>query len=103
MLRGLCEEVLGRTTLEYQGQSLDFGAPFARMTLKESILALNPGVALHELEDLASARALASRLDIALDTSMGLGKIQTEIFEKTVESRLMAPTFIMEYPARPSQ
>ena len=102
MLRGLCEEVLGRTTLEYQGQSLDFGAPFARMTLKESILALNPGVALHELEDLASARALASRLDIALDTSMGLGKIQTEIFEKTVESRLMAPTFIMEYPAEVS-
>ncbi len=102
MLRELCQSVLGHTVIEYQGQALDFGQPFARMTLKESILALNPGVAVRELEDVASARTLAARLAVSLAADLGLGKIQTEIFEKTVESRLLAPTFITEYPAEVS-
>lgn len=102
MLRELCERVVGRTELEYQGHRLDFGAPFARMTMKESILALNPGIARHEIENLDTAREIATRLEIALDSGMGIGRIQTEIFEKTVESRLIAPTFIMEYPAEVS-
>ena len=102
LLRELCQAVLGRTEIEYQGQTLDFGKPFARMTLKESIGVFNSGVAMHELDDLASARAVASRLGVALEDGIGLGRIQTEIFEKSVESRLIAPTFITEYPAEVS-
>jgi len=41
-------------------------------------------------------------LEIALKSSYGLGKIQVEIFEKTVESRLMNPTFITAYPTEVS-
>ncbi len=102
LLRELAETILGRTQFEYQGHQIDFGSPFVRMTLKESILALNVGIAPEELEDLGAARALATRLGIALEGEPGLGKIQTEIFEKTVEPRLMAPTFITEYPAEVS-
>ncbi|MGD9600324.1 MAG: lysine--tRNA ligase [Gammaproteobacteria bacterium] len=102
LLRELCQAVLGRTEIEYQGQVIDFGKPFARMTMKESILAMNPGIALYELEDLERARGLAMSLDIGLTPGMGLGRILTEIFEKTVEHRLLAPTFITEYPAEVS-
>ncbi|MSR14344.1 MAG: lysine--tRNA ligase [Gammaproteobacteria bacterium] len=102
LLRGLCAEVLGTTVLEYQGQVLDFGTPFIRMTMKESILGLNPEVTATELEDLESARRLAARLGIALAANAGLGRIQTDIFEETVEPRLLAPTFITEYPAEVS-
>ncbi len=102
MLRGLTEKVLGTTTVEYQGERYDFGAPFARMTVKESILRHNPELDAADLDDLERARAIAERLEIPLKDSDGLGKVQIEIFEKTVEHRLMNPTFITAYPTEVS-
>ncbi|MFM8333800.1 MAG: amino acid--tRNA ligase-related protein, partial [Candidatus Methylumidiphilus sp.] len=58
-----------------------------------------------KLEDLAtleSAAQVAQTLGIPVKAGDGLGKVQTEIFEKTVEHRLDAPTFITEYPAEVS-
>jgi lysyl-tRNA synthetase class 2 len=57
---------------------------------------------MHELDDIEQARAIAERLTIPLKDSYGLGKIQIEIFEKTVEHRLMDPTFITAYPTEVS-
>jgi lysyl-tRNA synthetase class 2 len=102
MLRKLCMAVLGTTTVSYQGADYDFAQPFARMTVVESILRLNPEIGAADLADLADARALASRLGITLKDSWGLGKVQIEIFEKTVEARLEQPTFITEYPTEVS-
>jgi len=102
MLRKMAETVLGGTTIEYQGERYDFGKPFARMTVKESILHFNPDITEAELDDLDKARAIAERLQIPLKASYGLGKVQIEIFEKTVEHRLMHPTFITAYPTEVS-
>ncbi|NOR71890.1 MAG: lysine--tRNA ligase, partial [Methylomarinum sp.] len=55
-----------------------------------------------ELDDETQARAIAERLGILLKDGYGLGKVQIEIFEKTVESRLMNPTFITAYPVEVS-
>lgn len=97
MLRELAECVLGTTVVKNQGEDYDFGKPFQRMTVLESILHFNPGFSLDQLSSLDSARQIAINLGIRLEDSYGLGKIQTEIFEKTVEHRLMQPTFITEY------
>ncbi len=102
MLRHLTEEVLGTTTVTYQGEEYDFGSPFARMTIKESILHFNPDVSVEQLDDVEKARAVAEGLGIPLKESYGLGKVQIEIFEKTVEHRLMNPTFITAYPTEVS-
>jgi len=102
MLRGLCRQVLGTTLVAYQGESYDFGSPFQRMTIKESILHFNPEISEAELDDLDQARAIATRLQIPLKESYGLGKVQIEIFEKTVEHRLMNPSFITAYPTEVS-
>jgi len=102
MLRSLAEEIQGSTTLTYQGEKYDFGKPFARMSVKESIRHFNPEITEDELIDLAQARLLAERLEIPLKESYGLGKVQIEIFEKTVEHRLMGPTFITSYPTEVS-
>ncbi len=102
MLRGLTQCVLGTTTVGYQGETYDFGKPFARYTMKESVLRLNPELAPGALDTMESAGAVARGLGIALRPSYGLGKVQTEIFEKTVESRLKDPTFITAYPAEVS-
>ncbi|HEB99750.1 MAG TPA: lysine--tRNA ligase, partial [Thiotrichales bacterium] len=80
----------------------DFGKPFARMTVKESILHFNPDISEAQIDDLDEARRIAGRLGIPLKDSYGLGKVQIEIFEKTVEHRLMQPTFITAYPTEVS-
>jgi len=102
LLRGLAQDVLGTTTITYQGDSYDFGKPFSRMTIKESILHFNPELKSEQLDDLQQARAVAEGLGIPLKDSYGLGKVQIEIFEKTVEHRLMDPTFITAYPTEVS-
>jgi lysyl-tRNA synthetase class 2 len=102
MLRTLALEIHGSTTLVYQGNDYDFGKPFARMTVKQSILHFHPEISSGTLDDLGGARALAERLEIPLKESYGLGKIQIEIFEKIVEYQLMNPTFITAYPTEVS-
>jgi lysyl-tRNA synthetase class 2 len=102
LLRGLAQEIHGGTKLSYQGEEFDFGERFARMTVKESILKFNPQMEIGDLEDLARARGLADKLGIPIKEQWGLGKIQIEIFEKTVEANLRQPTFITAYPAEVS-
>ncbi|MGB1220484.1 MAG: lysine--tRNA ligase, partial [Alcanivoracaceae bacterium] len=108
MLRTLAQDVLGSTEVHYQGDTYDFGKPFARLSVFDSILQFNPDISAEQISDLDSARKVAEGLGIPLKDSWGLGKVQIEIFEKTVEHRLMDPTFITQYPtevsplARPS-
>jgi len=102
MLRGIAEEVLGKTEIEYQGETYDFGKRFDRMTVKESILKFNPDVTDAQISNIESAKEVARNLQIPLKNSWGLGKVQIEIFEKTVEHELKNPTFITAYPTEVS-
>ncbi|MCH9692314.1 MAG: lysine--tRNA ligase [Gammaproteobacteria bacterium] len=102
MLRGICTDVLGTTTVTYQGSGYEFAKPFARISVFDSILHYNPQLGAADIDNLQSARAVATALDIPLKDSWGLGKVQIEIFEKTVERRLDQPTFITEYPTEVS-
>ncbi len=102
MLRALALEIVGASVLRYQGEEYDFSRPFVRMTVKESILHFNPGIAPADLETLEAVRRVAAGLHIALKDSYGTGKVQIEIFEKTVEPKLKDPTFITAYPTEVS-
>ncbi len=102
MLRTLAQDVLGTTKLVYQGEEIDFGTPFTRMSVFDSILDRNPDISREQLATPEGARAAAKKLGIPLKDSWGLGKVQIEIFEKTVEHTLRQPTFITEYPTEVS-
>ena len=105
MLRRMALELLGSARISYQGDTFDFGKPFARMTVRESIERFNPELreaGTGPIDDLAGARRFAETLGIPLKPSWGLGKVQLEIFEKTVEHRLTDPTFITGYPTEVS-
>ena len=102
LLRGVAQDVIGNTEISYQDDVYHFGKPFARMTVFDSILHFNPDLTADDINTLEKARAVAEKLDIPLKDSYGLGKVQIEIFEKTVEHRLMDPTFITEYPTEVS-
>ncbi len=102
MLRTVTQDVLGTSEVHYQGTDLDFAKPFNRMTVFDSILHFNPTLTVEEIATLDGATIVAKNLGISLKDSYGLGKVQIEIFEKTVEHRLMEPTFITAYPTEVS-
>jgi len=102
MLRQLALSILQSPIVHYQGRDYDFGRSFARMTVLESILHFNPGLSIGELSDRDAAAQVAARMGIPIRDSYGLGKIQIEIFEKTVEPNLLDPTFITAYPVEVS-
>ncbi len=102
MLRGLAQNVLGAETITYQGDQYDFSKRFRRMTLRESVLHYNPDIHEADLDSVEALRGIAGRLQLPVKNTYGTGKLQLEIFEKTVESRLKDPTFITSYPTEVS-
>ena len=112
MLRTLAQEVIGTTTIvntvrNTDGEvtetiEYDFGKPFIRMTMVESIVHYQPEFTVEQLTDFESAQQVAKQLNIVVKPTWGLGKVQTEIFEVVAEHRLIQPTFITEYPAEVS-
>lgn len=102
MLRHVAQEVLGSTCLHYQGSDYDFGKPFTRLSVFDAVLQYNPSISAEQLADMEQATAIAKGLGIEVKDSWGLGKIQIEIFEETVEHKLDQPTFITEYPTEVS-
>ncbi|TCI04996.1 lysine--tRNA ligase [Corallincola luteus] len=102
MLRSVTQQVLGSSVVKYGEEEFDFGAPFIRLPMKESILQYNPEVTMEQLASLETATEVAKDLKIEVQKSWGLGKVICEIFEETVEHRLIQPTFITEYPAEVS-
>jgi lysyl-tRNA synthetase class 2 len=101
-LRGLAETLHGSPQITYQGREYDFARPIRRVTVEEAILEHNPGLEKSKLRDLEYLRAVAARLEIKHTPHDGPGKLQIEIFEKTVEHTLMDPTFVHAYPAEVS-
>lgn len=102
LMRGIANDVVGSNEITYQGETFDFDKPFARMSVRSSIVHFNPELSMEQIDTLEGAREVARKLGIPLKDGYGLGKVQIEIFEKTVEHRLMQPTFITEYPAEVS-
>ncbi|MGL6151884.1 MAG: amino acid--tRNA ligase-related protein, partial [Aeromonas sobria] len=104
LLRTLAQDILGDTQIRYakegeEGLTIDFGQPFQRLTMVDSILKYADGVTREDLTTLESAKAVAKRLHIELMKGWELGHVITAIFEETVEHMLLQPTFITEYPA----
>ncbi len=112
MLRQLCEQVMGTTQIRNTEKNADgeitaetvydFTKPFTRISVFDSILHYNPELSASDIDTIEAARQVAQGLHIPMKDSWGLGKIQIEIFEKTVEHRLSDPTFITEYPTEVS-
>ncbi|MDH3636360.1 MAG: lysine--tRNA ligase [Gammaproteobacteria bacterium] len=102
MTRRLVQEIHGSTKLAYQGEEFDLEQAFARISVADAIIKFNPGLDLAQLEDLEYCRTAATDLGIKSEASWGAGKLQLEIFEKTVEEELKQPTFITAYPTEVS-
>ena len=82
LLHHLCDVVLGTRQVEYQNYVIEFGKPFARLSVKEAILAHHPDIEEKALETLEGCKAILERLALPYKMTDGLGKLQMIIFEE---------------------
>lgn len=101
LIRYLAQKIIGTTTLRYQEHVFDVSQPFKRISMFDAILHFN-AFKPEDINTVEAAIRTAKKLEIPIQENYGLGKIQLEIFEKTVEHQLIQPTFITEYPAEVS-
>jgi len=102
MIRETAKATLGKTALTWEGRDIDVGPPFRRWAMAEAVLHHNPEIAEGDLRDRAAMARHCERLGIHVKADYGTGKLLTEIFEATVESTLVQPTFITQYPTEVS-
>jgi lysyl-tRNA synthetase class 2 len=102
LLRGLADSLLGTRRISYQGREFDLERPFARITVQAAVLAQNTGLDPAQLRSVPYLRAACDQLGIAWHEHDGPGKLQIELFEKTVEHTLIDPTFVYAYPTEVS-
>lgn len=102
LLTGMSQAILGGTAIQYQGEDIDLLKPFARMTVEEAILAFNPDFDAARIRDTDYLRSRAEHCGGRVEDAFGAGKLQIEIFDKTCESKLRAPTFVTAYPTEVS-
>ncbi len=97
----MSQSVLGTTTVQYVGETIDLAQPIERLTLLESIQRYGDFEEA-DLRDRDALRTILNELNVKVDDDWGVGKLQMELFEVRVEERLMQPTFITAYPAEVS-
>ena len=97
MFRYVAQEVLGTTTITYNGIEMDLGKPFARITMTEAVKQY-AGVDFDEIETLEEARAIAKEKHVEFEDRHKKGDILNLFFEEYVEEHLIQPTFVMDHP-----
>ena len=91
------EKVLGTTTINYEGTTIELASPWKRMSMIEAVKEYS-GKDFTDVTDLEEARAIAKELNVAIEPSFGIGKIINACFEEYVEDKLIQPTFITGHP-----
>ena len=102
MLRELATEVCGSTTVSFEGNEIDYGSPFERVSVEDAVRKFNPDLADADLWDMDTLKAACAARDVHVDKSWGEGKLLIELFDATVEENLLNPTFITAYPTEVS-
>ncbi len=103
MLEKLAIDILGSTDVPYQGELFSFKGPYKKISMVDSILEQNPELSRDQVSDRDFlAVHVKDVIKQQVKDSFGLGKLQTILFEETVETKLRQPTFITEYPAETS-
>ena len=101
LVRDAAQKACGSLQISYQGQPVDLGVPFQRLTIREAILKYTEATEAN-VEDAAWLTAALRKLGLTEEknrlSGRSLASLQVLYFEETVEEKLWQPTFIMEHP-----
>ena len=99
LVRKAAQAARGATRVSYQGKDLDFGKPFARLPIPEAIR--QQGIE-GDLRDRAFLSKSLAALGVEHGKDQGWGALQLMLFEAVAEKHLVAPTFVLDFPAEVS-
>ena len=94
LVHGVAVEVLGSSSIERDGKTIDLSPPWRRVTLRDAILE-HAGI---DIEVETTREKLAAAMGVELESDVGWGKLVDTVFSKRVEPTLIEPTFILDYP-----
>lgn len=97
LYRYVAQEVLGTTTITYNGVEMDLGKPFERITMVDAVKKY-AGVDFDEIHTLEEARAAAKEHHVEFEERHKKGDILALFFEEFAEEHLIQPTFVMDHP-----
>ena len=97
LYRHVAQEVLGTTTIVFNGIEMDLGKPFERITMVDAVKKYS-GVDFNEIHTLEEARAIAKEKHVEFEERHSKGEILNLFFEEFVEEHLVQPTFVMDHP-----
>ena len=97
MYRFVAQEVLGTTTITYNGVEMDLGKPFERITMVDAVKKY-AGVDFDQIHTLEEARAAAKEHHVEYEERHKKGDILALFFEEFAEEHLIQPTFVMDHP-----
>ena len=102
LLSHCAKTILGTTKITYQGKEIDLTPPFRRQTMNDAVLE-HTGVDFYACRDGAEAIEKAKSLGLEIeDKTAPIGKVLFAAFDEFVESKLIQPTFIIDYPVEVS-
>lgn len=96
LLEYCAKEVNGTTQAVFGEHTIDFKAPYPRITMTDAIKQYT-GFDISEKSE-EEIRQAAKDMGIEVDDTMGKGKLIDEIFGEKCESHFIQPTFIVDYP-----
>ena len=96
LLEHCAKAVNGTTKATFGKHQVDFKAPYPRVTMTEAIKQFTGFDITDKTED--ELRTFAQSIGIAVDQTMGKGKLIDEIFGEKCEGNFIQPTFITDYP-----
>lgn len=97
LYRHVAQEVLGTTTIVYNGVEMELGKPFERITMVDAVKKY-AGVDWNQITTLEEARKAAKEHHVEYEERHKKGDILNLFFEEFVEEHLIQPTFIMDHP-----
>ncbi len=102
LLRHTAIAATGSAVLQYQGQTIDLSKPFARMTTAQAIRAHAPQYSDTQIADRGYLHRELRAKGSTHSEEAGLGALQLALFEEVAESKLVQPTYIVDYPVEVS-
>jgi lysyl-tRNA synthetase class 2 len=102
LLRHVTVAVTGSAVLDYQGSRIDLSAPFERLTAVAAIGKYAPQYRPEQLADAAWLHQELDRLGNPHGRETALGALHLALFEEVAEAKLIAPTYIVDYPVEVS-
>ena len=96
MVEKIAIDLHGNTEVKVGDNIINFQRPWKRYTMYEAIEHFT-GIDISKMDEKTMAET-AKKIGVAVDKSMGKGKLIDEIFEEKCEGQLIQPTFITDYP-----